>query len=353
MRLLRCFTCVNMICLPLLLCVTGCKVVERQKGSHEGNAGSVTQTKGTESLRLSAEDAQLRTKLQPIVKSVNGCLTHYEDFAGSYRDRVKSTAHYDPKIDPGVNGNATFELTNGDTGTGTLDCASDLERGASLPPAVADLDQASRATASALRAMLGPGLQLDQYLYRKEYLDDRFAKGHQLDATVGPLLAKTLDSTRVLRAAVRRSNGMVRQHELEAIDRREGHSLNWHTHATLIAARATDEAIQDAVRTGALTDDSVAKAIQPFQEAMQATRNYLAQHPDEAKKAEDQKGMWSFVEKPLNDELNEARELRVQISAPDPFGQQNRRRDLDMQANSVNTEFNAAVRMQNFAIEHP
>ena len=350
-RAMRFFSYLNVVSVPLLLSLAGCRSAERQKSPQEGQSASAMQAKATGPIRLSAEDAQLRTKLEPIIKSLNGCLTHYELFAEPYRDRIRRTAHYDPKADPSNDYGPTFEVNTGDTGSDTLDCAIDLERGASLSPATAELDQTSRATASALRAMLTPGLQLDQYLHQKGYLDDRFAKGHALDATVGPLLSTTLASIRALRTAVGPANGTIRQHELEAIDRREGHSLAWHTQATMIAARATDEEIGEASRKGDLTDDSVAKAIQPFQEAMQATRDYLAQHPEEARKADEQKSLWWSVEKPLNDELNDARELRQQISAPDPFGPQYRQRDLSRQAGSVNANFNAVVQMYNFAIQ--
>ena len=295
----------------------------------------------------------MRAKLRPIIKCLNGPLNHYEEFAPAFHSRERIVAK-DANGYREAGTSPTFEVSTQDKGEETTECAAELEKGASLPPSVTDLDALAKETASALRAMIGPGTQFDAYLKQSKYLDDHYARGRELDAEVSPLLTKTLALTRDLRKAVSRQNGVIRQHELDAIERSEGRNLHWHTQQTLIAARATNEQISEANHQGKLDAASVQAAIQPFQAAMESTQDYLAQHPqqDQAASGRD-KPVWFQVDNMLALELKDAKELREMLASPDQDAAENPTLQHDRvlsQVGTTNDAFNAVIRSYNFAI---
>ena len=184
---------------------------------------------GTNSLHLSASDVAMQAKLQPVIHCINRTFAHYEEILPAYNKRVAELNHRAPAPDSFPD---FFEFKiepyerNGEFAT---ECAAGLDQSISLAPAEPAVDGPAKDAAQALRAILQPGSEMDAYLQQKAYVNDDFAKGRSLDATLSPLLNRLVQDGLQLRAVVRQQEATLREHELDAIDKSEGHSLRWHT----------------------------------------------------------------------------------------------------------------------------
>jgi hypothetical protein len=306
-------------------------------------------------IELSSHDQQMRTKLEPLIKCLNGQLSRYEDELASYHTKVAYLEHRSPSTMTSfmTDLSPTFGDNSGDKGHATNECADQLDKGASLSPSVPDLDANAKTIADQLRKMIGPGLEMDEYVDEKKYLDDKFAKGQQYDATLSPLLASVTTLTEKLRSEIERENSTVRQDELEAIEKHEGRDLRWQTQNCMIAARALDENVLQLARSHSLSPGGVQAAMQPLQAAVDGANAFLQAHPELKEQNRDgQQPLWFSVNTPLVTELSVTRELRQdleetpeQMQAKQPFPEtpEEHQKNIHDQVQKVNDSFNSVI----------
>lgn len=297
-------------------------------------------------LEISPADVTLQAKLQPVIQCINRTFSHYEDIQANYQKRMAQLTR-NPN-DSGLSDFFEFSIEpyerNHEFAT---ECATGLDKAVSLSPANPAIDQPAQDAAQAIRAILEPGGEMDAYLQQKAYLGDNFARGRTLAATLTPLLNRVVDDGEKLRAAVHQQELALRQHELDAIDKAEGHSLHWHTRKNLIEARALNDNIVALVRTRQLTPATVGAAIQPLQQAYTDTETFLVQHPEAARPNRyNNQPVWFSIKNDISIELGAANELRSDL-ADNSFTPETKRERVNAQLKQVTADFNGLIQTYN------
>ena len=333
--------------LLLMLPLTACKRLGLPQPAERGAAANP--------LHLSSSDVAMQAKLQPAIHCINRTLAHYEDIEPAYEKRVAELAHPAAPLPPGAmpvippfDDYFEFKIEpyerNGEFAT---ECATGLDKTISLSPADPAIDQPARDAAQAIRAILEPGSEMDAYLQQKAYAGDQFAKGRSLDATLTPLLKRIVGDSLQLRQVVRQQEASLRQHELDAIDKSEGHSLRWHTRKNLIEARGLNDALVDLARSHRLDPASVGAATKPLQDAYNDTETFLAQHPEAGKPNRyNNQPIWFSINNDLSIELGAANELRG-ILADDSLRPDMKRERVNSQLKQITSDFNGLVQTYN------
>jgi hypothetical protein len=190
-----------------------------------------------------------------------------------------------------------------------LRCASGLEK-ASAMPKVADLDTIGADYAATLRKLAPLTSQADLYYEQRDFLDDHMARGTTLDSQLAPLLDHLGQLSYGMRAGVERENRILKQHELDAIEAREGKDLRWHALNFMIQSRATNEKMEELANGGKLDAASMEEAIQPTQTAFDNATSYAAAHPREAS---ERGPTWSGIDNSASIYLTSLKELRREL----------------------------------------
>jgi hypothetical protein len=358
---LRTPTLIRIAVLALLAAALYFGIFKKKDATGSGSTlfGSSSATANpTEKIDLSSHDQQMRTKLEPMIKCLNGQLSQYEDSLAAYHKKVDYLEHGSTSmIGFMTDVSPTFGDNSADKGHSTNECADQLDKGASLPPSVPDLDSDAKMIADQLRKMVRPGLEMDEYIDEKKYLDDKFAKGRQYDATLSPLLTSVTALTEKLRSGIERENSTVRQDELQAIEKHEGRDLRWHAQNSMIAARALDEHVLQMARNHSLNPGGVQAAIQPLQSAVDGANAFLQAHPELKQQNQDgESPLWFSVNTSLVDELSVTRELRQdleetpeQMEAKQPFPEtpEDHQKNIHDQVQKINDSFNTLVQEYN------
>ena len=298
---------------------------------------------------VSKADGQLNAKLQLVIGCLNETFTHYEEIAGTYRAEVTSLSATNTPLQLGVQPmEGYFDVAGtGSPGDPARECADGLDRLVSMPPAISDLDDPAKDAAAALRAIAGPGREMDAYLQQKGYLDDRFSKGRQLDGTIAPLLNRILADSKQLRAVAVRENHTLRVHELDAVAKTEGHSMRWQVLNTMLASRGTEDEVLQAFRNRHLDLPTVVNALQPLQAAFDQGQQLSRAHPE----AQGSEVVWTAIERAVGAQLADLKELREALAHPESneASQQDKLRDL---VKNESSDFDNAVEMYNGAIRY-
>ena len=333
--------------LLLLLPLTACKKLGIPQPLKRGAAANP--------LNLSASDLAMQSKLQPVIHCINRAFAHYEDMQPAYTKRVAALEH--PASPPGPNAVPVIPDTSDffefkiapfeRNGEFAQECATGLDRAISLAPADPAIDAPSKDAAEAMRAIEQPGSEMDAYFEQKAYLNDGFSKGRALDATLAPLLNRLVSDSAQLRRVVRQQESTLRQHELDAIDHAEGHSLRWHTRKNLIEARNLNDALVTLARQRQLDAPAVAAATRPLADEYHATETFLAQHPEAARPNRlNNQPVWFSISNDLSIELGAANELRSVLSDPSLLPEVRRER-VNAQLQQVTNDFNMLVQTYN------
>lgn len=262
---------------------------------------------------LSSNDKAMADKLEPFIHCINTAASKLAAVTRTYRTMVVAL-----KADPNKNEFPStsdfamagrfrqFEQENGDG----LRCASGLEK-ASAMPKVADLDAIGADYAATLRKLAPLTSQADIYYEQKDFKDDHMARGTVLDSQIAPVLDHLGQLSYGMRAGVERENSILKQHELAAIEAREGKDLRWHTLNFMIQSRATYEKMEELANSGKLDAASMDEAIQPTQTAFDSATTYTAAHPREAS---DQRGpTWRRIDNTASIYLTSLKELRREL----------------------------------------
>ncbi len=155
--------------------------------------------------------------------------------------------------------------------------------------------------------------------------------------------AAVVGDSHALRAAVFQDKAVLMKHELDAIEARSGRNLDWHTRQTMQAASMANETVQSAALNNSLTADTVTRAMQPLQAAVDDTQKYLAPHPDAGEKAQNgMQPMWFSIAGSFPEELGRMRDLRTTLAQP-ASPTLNKANMVNANLQRVNMMYNGAV----------
>jgi hypothetical protein len=279
---------------------------------------TATPFSGGKSSLLSGNDKAMVDKLAPFIHCLNNTDSKLMDAARAYREMVVAL-----KANPNTNDpDAGFDF---DMGGGfkpherddefVLSCASELEKISGTSPKVADLDTIGPDYAATLRKLTPLMNQADLYYQQNDYKDDHMARGNQLDAQLSPLLDHLRELSHGMRAGVARENNILRKHELDAIEARDGKNLEWHTMNFMIQSRVTYNKMKELAADGKLDAASMDQAIQPVQAAFDGATAYAAAHASEIQKAsnEENEPLWKSIENSASRYLTSLKDLRREL----------------------------------------
>ena len=303
-------------------------------------------TPATPASLLSTEDQAVRAKLAPVVACINGTLPHFEGVAPAFQDTARilgSPARLGIRPAPTYNGNL-FKVTLWDKDGGqSLTCAAGLDKAASMPPRQEELDQTASKIANLLRSMIQPGAAWDGYIDQRTYLDDGFATGRTLVATLSPMLSDLVVQSRRIETLVEAEDGAIRTRQLTAIEKRDGQTQRWHIERTMIAARALLTQTADHIRADTADAAAIQAAIDPLQAAHDEGVSYAAAHPGDSPDLK----TWRNLEPYVTDELRDAKELRRTLADPSLEREADRRTRTTTLLRTVNAEFDQLVEAYN------
>ena len=318
----------------LALAVLGCK---RPAGA-PGFSGDLA--------RMAPADQAMEQKIQPVVTCINRAFSHFEGLQPDYRQRMAQIRHAPGAPDQSFPVFVSFKIAPFErNGEFYRECEDGLDKSVAMQPVDAQLDVPAKDAAAAMRTLMVPGAQMEAYLEQKAYTDDGGAKGAQLDAVIAPLLDRIVRDSGQLRMAVFQEKAVLTQHELDAIEKKSGRNLDWHTRQTMQAASVANKTVQRSATAGTLTAGQVTAAMQPLQAAFDDTQSFLAAHPEIGKGGvNDARPVWFAISDSFSGELGRMRELRTALGEP---AGPNRRSMINSDLQTVNMSYNGAVENYN------
>ena len=223
-------------------------------------------------------------------------------------------------------------------------CAEGLTKAASMPPAIPEIDSPAKDAAQALLGLIQPGADMEAYLTQQAYLNDsNFERAHQLDGMISPLLNRVVQDADTLQAAVLQQEAVLRQRELDAIEKKYGRNLTWHTRHSMMAARAMNDGLVQLARSGQVTQQSVAQMEKPLQDAYDQGSAWVREHPDAGTPGgNNPTPLWFDIRDYLSTELGDVNELRQALASPDVDPATVRTR-----ISGINSDFNQMVNTYN------
>lgn len=138
-------------------------------------------------------------------------------------------------------------------------------------PRISPLDEASQRYAADFEALAPVLIEAEGYYERKDYKDDKMAKGKELHAKLVPLFEAFLKDRELLEKELKIVKTAVDQKQLAFIEKREGKSYAWHTrrvmmHAAIIADILSDEEGKEQMTHLDETIPTFAKVVKEFDE---------------------------------------------------------------------------------------
>ncbi len=294
---------------------------------------------------IDSADFAMQAKLEGPITCINRTLTHLETARRTYVAAMAAISHAAPAQAPSINlaDRPMFKIEPYERDNEfALGCADALDKSAALPPAIADLDGASRQLAPLLRTIVPLGNQAEIYYGQEDWKDDQFQKGRQIDTKLGPKLAALTQQDDILRAGVLREQAALRERELDTIEKAQGRTYEWHALDLMYTARQMMDLLGAAARGRTLTEVDVAGAISPFQAEFDAGTAYSAAHQEEAKP--DVRGMrplWFDLQPSATALLQQAKDLRRRL--PTLTGQGDAARQEGQALDTINMTFNGLV----------
>ncbi len=289
-------------------------------GSKRSDSGASGSPQG---VGLSDADQAAEKKMQPVVECWNEPVQGLVEDAEQYRRQIRPLmASSRPPSDPMqtfdaptlFQGTTTSANSNGEMSRA---CADKLEAAARSGPAIAGVDEAAPKLAAALRQLIGPAKALDDYFEQKVYLDDHWAKGRTIDAQLAPVLVELTTAGERTYSGMQAEKAVLDQHRLDAIEKRDGRSLDWHAERTRIAAHTMveqAEAMQKAGKLDAVAMEKLTSALQSDYDAAQA---YAAAHPEATKDRRAKSPLWPDLAPAISHELSNARDLHRTLATPE------------------------------------
>lgn len=188
----------------------------------------------------------------------------------------------------------------------------------------------------------------EAYVYydRKNYQDDKFAKGKELHTKLWPLAESFLETSHEFRKAVSKANDARMDAEIKEVEAKQGRNLAFQELNVMRQAKV-------AVRLGTEEKISLADfepAVTAYEKAVEELRAYVGAHKDEVGKVM----MWSIYESETEDFLKAIKGRLRRVRDKKPYSQTERMM-LDSGASwtvegspaKVNHEYNELVSRSN------
>jgi len=255
---------------------SGCKVVQQLKkaGAAAEQAASASVAGGGVKGATPEEqkDAELAEKLQGYIECLNG----------ASRDASRSRTNYLRSVDadkgPGPKTRSVYvsEIT-------TEYCTKALDKVQSKNPALPEVQAAATEYRAALEALAPIAKTLHQYYDRKDFKDDKYAKGQELHPKLMAAFTAFEKANDTLDEKVTTLNDAVGQRHLARLKDRPDRRLEY----------LVELSVNDAKKLVKLVDvDSIAKldataysaALDAYQKSYTDFETHAAAHPDEASK---------------------------------------------------------------------
>lgn len=310
--------------------------------SSQNSAGGASSS----SSYVSSEDEALTAKLQPFINCINNVDSPLRASAVKYR-QAYDQAGGDPekpnnqlhwvrfKIKP-------YEVDN----QISKDCIKGLTGGVTMAPANASLDQAGKTFADTLGTLIPLMNAADTYYDQKNFKDDKFAKGKELDGQLSPLFDQLFTASSEMRANVEKLNNELHERELIAMEKADGKSYKWHLQNIMFQSRRAVDALDAAAESNKLTAETVQAIEQKLSAAHEDGKTFAAAHPDEKTRLGN-KPQWFDTERYVGSLLAEIKTLRRDIAASKP------QNDISADFQKVGEHFNDLVKDYNMRARVP
>jgi hypothetical protein len=289
---------------------------------------------------LSAEDEALTAKLQPFIQCINDVDANLQKTVGEYRQffaqELEELAGTRDRL--GFrHGFTGFKLKAYETDNKfSKDCLKSLGEGIAMSPADSALDGAGKTFAATLEKLLPVMDTATVYYSQKDYKDDKFKKGKELDAQLMPLFERLFAASATMREIVRVNQDKLHEHELAAMEKHSGKTFEWYTLNGMFQARRAVDAIEAASKSGKLTAAAIQQPEQRMQAAFDEGKAYAQAHAGE-KTERGNKPLWFQMEGHFDTVLTHIKELRRDVTSGE--NEANISRHLE----TMNDRFNSLV----------
>jgi hypothetical protein len=278
---------------------TGCKVVQQLKKAGESAQQAASGAAATAAAGLKGaspeeqKDAELSEKLQGYIECLNS----------ASRDALRSRTNYLRSVDADMG--PTEKTRSVYVSEVTPDrCVKALEKVQNKTPALPEIQAAADEYKKALEALAPITKTLHQYYDRKDYKDDKFAKGQELHPKVMTAFAAFEKANDALDEKVTALNDEVGKRHLARLKDRPDRKLEY----------LIERSVDDAKKLVKLVDiDTIAKldaaayqaALDTYQASYTEFDTYATAHPEEVSKVLS----LSFFKSSAEDYLKAGKEL--------------------------------------------
>jgi hypothetical protein len=267
---------------------------------------------------LSPEDEALTAKLQPFVKCINDVDSNLRKVVGEYRQFFEQEQQELAGTRDRLGfrqGFTGFKLKSYETDNKfSVDCLKALGEGIAMSPAEPALDGAGQTFAATLETLLPLMNTGTAYYSQKDYKDDKFKKGKELDAQMMPLFERLFAASATMREIVHVDQDKLHEHELAAMEKHSGKTFEWYALNGMFQARRAVDAIEAASKSGKLTVAAIQQPEQRMQAALDEGKAYALVHTGE-KTRQGNKPLWFLLESNFDTVLTHIKELRRDVSA--------------------------------------
>lgn len=211
----------------------------------------------------------LGDKLQPYIGCINRLSSRTFDSEARYKSWVGKTG-------PTGKERIIYGLY---TIYDTKDCRERVERIATTPPAVPELEKAGADYVAAVTAIEPMLKEANDYYDQKNYLDDKMAKGREMHPRLISAWENFGKADKTLREVVQRLNDQVQDEQIADIEKREGRKMRWHVLTLMSKAKALQR-----VEGGDQSKIDLAKvtpALEAYEASVIALEKYAEANPGE------------------------------------------------------------------------
>ncbi len=268
------------VALLALQSLVGCELVKKYaKKELDGDATSASTSKsgstpgGPSGGQSDDPDAALGDKLNHPIE----CINRASPAVTRSRDRYDSWLK-DPKAGPTGSESIVYGLYDV-TDTFVDGCDKELKAlAAQKTPATPDLDKDAATYQAKLDAVVPLIKEAVKYYDQSNYKDDGFKKGKELHPKLRQAFDEFAVADKAMHDDVTKLKAGMDEHELAAIEKREGKKIRWHLKKMMMVAKKL-------VETGEDDSPDVTKmdaAIKDLDAELGDTDAYIAAHKDEA-----------------------------------------------------------------------
>lgn len=254
--------------------LSGCKVIQQLKKAGESaqQAASAAATAATGASPEEQKDAELAEKLQGYIECLNG----------ASRDASRSKNNYLRQVDPDKG--PTPKLSSVYVSDITTEyCVKALDKVQPLKPDLPEIQTAAKDYKAALEGLAPLAKTLHQYYDRKDFKDDKFAKGQELHPKFMAAFASFEKANKALDEKVTSLNEQVGQRHLARLKERADRKLEYLIEKSVDDAKKLVKLV-DVETLEQLDATKYGAALDAYQASYTEFDTYATGHKEEADK---------------------------------------------------------------------